>query len=157
MSDRPHWQELTEVLSGELVIRVIRPTEYKHDAPKGARVQPGAMPTNEFTPNDTSYGASAFVKSRLKNGEADLVAANPRWGSYLRAEVLAEQLRELGIDVRLSPQDCEFELVRDAHASLLGVNRERRNKLIRLLEAHLVAASIPQPGATRVPSPSKPD
>lgn len=138
MTARPPWQELPEVVSGELVIRLIRPNEYKADAPAGARVQPAAIPTDEFKPNDRSYGASAFVKSRLRNGLKDIVDANPKWNAYVLAEVMVEKIRELGIEVRLSPQDCEYEQIRDAHASLINLNRDRRNKLVRLLEAHLV-------------------
>ena len=140
MSGRPPWNELAEVRSGELVIRLIRPDAYVATARPGSRVQPAALPTNERTPSATSYGASAFVKSLLRGGTADLLAANPKWVAFLQAEVLVEHIRALGIDVRLSPQDCEFDRVRDAHASLINVDRPRRNQLIRLLEQNLVAA-----------------
>ena len=135
---RPAWNELEVVPDGDLVFRFVQPGHFNASAPSGARVQPAALQSNEFTPNDRSYGASAYIKSRLSRGLDDLHKAYPKWVAWRVSEVPVSAVTAIGIEVRLSPQDCELETIRHAHASLIGVTKERRLKLIPLIEAHLV-------------------
>ena len=136
---RPDVSELTVAASDALVFRFVRPEHIDLAAPVGARLQLSSLQTNEFTPNARSYGASVYVKSLLVGGLADLHAACEKWRSWRVAEVPVRAVLDVGVSVLLSPQDCEFETIRHAHASLIGVNKERRNKLIRIIEAHLLA------------------
>lgn len=135
---RPPWGELEVVASGELIFRFVQPNQYSESAVAGARVQPSALQTNEFTPNEKSYGASVYVKARLLRGLEDLYEAMPKWRGWRVAEIPVSSINELGVEVRLSPQDCQIETIRHAHASLIGVTKAVRNKLIKVIEANLV-------------------
>lgn len=135
---RPGVGELALVPDGNLVFRFVQPGQFNASAPPGARVLTSALQTDEFTPNERSYGPSAFVKSLLANGLDDLHKACPKWMAWRVAEVPIDAILKLGVEVRLSPQDCEFESIRHAHASLIGVTKAKRSNLIRLLEAHLL-------------------
>jgi hypothetical protein len=70
-------------------------------------------------------------------GLLDLHEAYPKWATWYVAELPVVAVKALKVEVRYSPQDCEFEAVRDAHASLIGVTRLIRLELIRLIEQHL--------------------
>jgi hypothetical protein len=134
---RPHWQDLEAVADGDLIFRFVHPRDYKQMLPSGARVQPSALSTDEFKPNAKSYGASVYARSKLPRGIDDLYEACSKWTQWHYAQVPVSEVVALGVEVRLSPQDCEFDLVRHAHASLLNVTRPIRIQLIRIIEAHL--------------------
>ncbi len=53
------------------------------------------------------------------------------------AELSADDYRKRGIDVRYSPMDCTFQPVAHAHASLLGMTRQKRRDLLPILERGL--------------------
>jgi hypothetical protein len=138
---RPPVDALEPVPSDALVFRFVQPAHIDPSAPVGAQLQMAALQTNEFTPNEHSYGASVYVKSRLPRGLTDLLEACPKWQSWRTSEVPVKKVLDLGVKVVLSPQDCEFEAIRVAHASLIGVDKLRRNKLVRLIESHMLPAS----------------
>ncbi len=136
--DRPDVTELEVAPDDSILFRFVQPTHIDAKAPPGARLQTAALPTNEFTPNEHGYGASVYVKSLLANGLRDLHEACPKWCDWRVAEVPVREMLELGVGVRLSPQDCPFEAIRHAHASLIGVTRQKRNLLIRIIERRLL-------------------
>jgi hypothetical protein len=138
---RPEVDELEVVASDHLVFRFVQPGHINLNAPAGSRLQLSALQTNECTPNERSYGASVYVKSRLAYGLADIHAAFAKSRSWRAAEVPVWKIQALGVSVVLSPQDCSIEAIRHAHASLIGVDKPRRNKLIRIIEEHLLTAS----------------
>ncbi|MBN2195018.1 MAG: hypothetical protein JW751_19530 [Polyangiaceae bacterium] len=131
-------EALDVVPTGDLVFRLVRPEHIDLTKPRGAQLQTSALPSDQYTPNDHSYGASVYVKSRLPQGVEQLYQACPKWRTWRTAEVPVAKVVELGVGVVLSPQDCEIEEIRHAHASLIGVDRPRRNRLLRLIEAHLL-------------------
>lgn len=135
---RPHWTALTLVGAEHVLFRFVRPDHINSKAVEGARVQISALQTNEFTPNDHSYGASVYIKELLPGGLEDLHAACPKWKTWLFSEVPVGDVNALGVDVRMSPNDCQFESIKHAHASLLNVTKSIRPSLIRLIEKHLI-------------------
>ena len=137
-SSRPDVSELEVAASDSLVFRFDNPGHLDPRAPAGARLQNAALQTDEFTPHEGSYGASVYVKSRLLDGIADLHRACDKWRGCRVAEVPVAAVLAVGARVVLSPQDCQFESIKHAHASLLDVTKARRNKLIRVIEAHLL-------------------
>lgn len=62
--------ELEPVEDGEVIVRLVAARDFDEALPLGQRVKPSALQTSDFTPNDQSYGASAYVVSRL--GGADV-------------------------------------------------------------------------------------
>lgn len=138
--ERPLVDDLEVAADEDLVFRFVQPNHINFAAPIGARLQLSALQTNECTPNEHSYGASVYVKSRLLRGLADLHDACPKWRDWHVAEVPVRAVLEVGVRVLLSPQDCkEFEAIRHAHASLIGVIRPIRNRLIQIIESHLLS------------------
>lgn len=135
---RPDVSELEAVTGDAFIFRFVQPSHVNLSAPEGARLQAAALQTNEYTPNARSYGASVYVELWFTHGLLDLYEACPKWRDWQVARIPVSSLLSLGVRVLLSPADCEFEAVRHAHASLLGVTREIRNKLIRVIEANLV-------------------
>ena len=78
------------------------------------------------------------MKSRLVGGIEDLFLANAKWRESPVAEVPALRFIALGVQVRYSPNDCHrFPSVSHAHASLIGITRANRPKILRLIEEHL--------------------
>jgi hypothetical protein len=135
---RPKWQDLPSVEDGHLLVRFLRPNTYDLEKPKGMRVLPATCPTNEFTPNDKSYGPSVFVEEKLANGMSDLLDACPRWRSWIFVRIPVVEVRALIEDVKYSPMDCtEFPTVAHAHATLIGVSRANRPSFLALLESRL--------------------
>ncbi len=106
---RPDVSELEVAASDDLVFRFVRPDHINPSAPPGAQLQIAALPSNQFTPNERSYGASVFVKSKLVRGLRDLHDACPTWRECKVAEIPVARIVALGVGVVLSPQDCEFE------------------------------------------------
>lgn len=145
--DRPDVSELEVVADGDLVFRFVQPTQIDLSAPIGARLQTSALQSNEFTPNEHSYGPSVYVRSRLPNGVTDLHEACSKWRGWHVAEIPVQKVLAFGVTVRLSPQDCEYPTIRHAHATLIGVTKAIRNHLIRLIEAHMLP-STPPPGSS---------
>ena len=141
--NRPDVSELVIVEDGELVFRFVQPGHINTAAPIGARLQTSALQSNEFTPNEHSYGPSVYVRSRLTNGVADLHEACSKWRAWQLAEIPVGTVLALGVTVRLSPQDCEFPTIRHAHATLIGVTKAIRDQLIRVIEANLLPATKP--------------
>ncbi len=136
MAPRPPAAELEHVGAEELVLRLVHPTSYNASA---ARIELSALPTKDFTPSSTSYGASAYVKSRLDGGISALYAAVDRWRTYTLTQVAASEIVALGIEVRYSPDDCQFQALKHAHASLIGITHGNRPSLLRLLERNIIA------------------
>lgn len=131
---RPKWEDLPDVEDGDLLIRFLRPGTVKLDRPRGQRVEPSTCNSNEFEPNENSYGASVFVEGRLENGVDDLYAACERWRDWAFARLAVEKVRALGIFVKYTPMDCEFEGIAHAHASLIGMTRPKRARFVLLLD-----------------------
>ena len=136
---RPDVLQLEVASADSLVFRFVQPGHINSRAPAGSRLQTAALPSNEYTPDDKSYGASVYVKSLLARGLEDLHDACEKWRMWRVAEVPVAEVLAVGARVVLSPQDCRFESIRHAHASLLDVTKERRNKLIRIIERYLVS------------------
>jgi hypothetical protein len=134
---RPQWQELPDVEDGALLIRFILPGALRAERPKGNRVDPSACQSGDYQPSETSYGASVYVESRLRNGVDDLFAACPRWRGWRFVQLQVALVRALALDVKYTPMDCEFPEIADAHASLIGMNRSIRTQFIALLDAQL--------------------
>src|SRR5512133_1552713 len=126
---RPPVDALEPVSSDALVFRFVQTAHIDLSAPPGARLQTSALQSNEYTPNERSYGASVYVKSLLAGGLADLHDACPKWRCWQTSEVPVDEVLALGVRVVLSPQDCAFPTTRHAHASLIGVGTLHRNKL----------------------------
>jgi len=139
-TSRPPVEDLTAVSPDNLVFRLVQPAHLDLQQAVGAQLQTAALPTNQCTPNERSYGASIYVESLLSGGLEELHRACPKWQTWRAARIPVEKVVDLGVKVVLSPQDCPFESIRHAHASLLGVDKQRRNKLIKLIEAHLLPA-----------------
>jgi hypothetical protein len=135
---RPDVATLTVVTEDALIFRFVQPGHIDATARVGSQLQTSALQTNEFTPNDHSYGPSVYVGSKLKRGVDDLFAACEKWKGWRYARVPVDQVNAIGVTVVLSPQDCELESIRHAHASLIGVTKPHRSKLLRLIEKHLV-------------------
>lgn len=127
-------EDLERVDHGEVIIRLVGPRDFDATRVMGERVLKSAPQARDITPNENSYGASVFVVSRL--GELDLrsVLNKP---THLEARVSVMELEGLGIEVRLSPEDCEVDLLRAAHASLIGVTPKNRSTLMKLVDAVL--------------------
>lgn len=132
--DRPPVEELELVKEGELIFRFISPKDYDIRNPLGTRVQAATLPSDQLRLTPASYGPSVYVGSRLSRGIQDLYAANPNWRVYYFARMPIKEVSELGIEVRLSPYDCDYPTVKHAHASLTKMDRPKRNKLVSVLE-----------------------
>jgi hypothetical protein len=135
---RPLVSALAPVRNDGLVFRFVQPGHINEAAVLGARLQTAVLQTNEFTPNEKSYCASVYVKSLLSRGLEDLYDADAKWRTWRVSEVPIEEVVSLGVQVVLSPQDCELVNIRHAHASLIGVDKHKRNKLVRLIEQYLL-------------------
>lgn len=135
--DPAYVDSLVVVGTEELIFRFVHPTSYDAASPLGERVQLSALATKDFTPSPVSSGASAYVKSRLAGGLQDLFVANSKWRAHRVAEVPAASLVAIGLQVRYSPGECPFPSVSHAHASLIGITRENRPRVLRLIEQHL--------------------
>jgi hypothetical protein len=139
---RPAFALLAPIEEGEVVVRIVRASGFYADRQVGLRLDTSQLPEKEFKANDESYGLSVFVRSALSSGNDDdqaieaLEGARPQWkekGSGYSFVAVAE-LRELGLDVRLSPQDCQIEGLVNAHASVSGVTKANRPKLLNLID-----------------------
>jgi hypothetical protein len=60
------------------------------------------------------------------------MAANPKWTNYAVVKVPLRDLEALGFGVQLTPEQCPFESIRQAHASIFGVTGENRQQAIDL-------------------------
>ena len=139
MGGRPDVSMLEPVEDGDIVFRVIRADAYQAQSPPGSRIQISALQTKECEPAPTNYGASVFAATRLADDIATLFAAMPKWRTYPTAKVPVLEVRKLGVDVRFSPDDCDMPELRSAHASIIGITRQNRPSVIRLLERYLLA------------------
>jgi hypothetical protein len=135
-------KDLVLVDDEEWIIRIIRPESYDHDAPTGMRVLTSALQSKEMPSTDQSYGPSVFVESKLPCSLENLESEVKKWGGCGVAKVQAKKLRELGIDVRFSPDDCEMPTIKPAHASLVGCTKPTRTPIIDLLGANM--AKLPK-------------
>ena len=135
---RRRLEDLPRVESGEVLFRLVGSHAYDFDGSAGVRVQNSALTKSEMTPTSTSYGPSVFVESLLPDGMASLEEACPAWRQKGYAAIPIEDLRAIGIDVRLSKEDCEFDSVRAAHGSLIGVTRTNRPSVVHLISQYLV-------------------
>ncbi len=90
-----------------------------------------ALTHDEFKPSPKSYGASVFVLSLLTNGVETLFEARPDWLGRLAPRIRVERILTINgeIRVKLTPMDCQLEAIREAHASIANLNRERRAEL----------------------------
>lgn len=136
--ERPKVEDLVVANSDHLVFRLVRPNDFVATHPVGQRVLPSALPSSEYDPKPKSYGASVFVKELLQGGLTDVHNACDKWRSYRLSEVPIAKIVNVGVAVRLSPQDCSFLSIRHAHASLIGVTRMNRTQLLRLVEQYLL-------------------
>jgi hypothetical protein len=141
---RPDVSSLPLVSAGALIVRFINPLHYVHTAPPGQRILQAAFPSKDFAPASDSYGASAYEPGKLPGGLSDLEAAFPRWSTFGVAQVRAEELADLGIEVRRSPGDCPFPSVQEAHVSLIGITRDVRDRLVVFLEGRLLRLPTPR-------------
>ena len=126
----------------EVVIRFSVPTSYDHNPNVAAedRLDSSSMRSKEFKPSTIpiSTGASAFLKSALPNPLVDLVTANSKWAGYVRSEITVEEIEALGIKVELTPDECQFPTVAHAHLSLIGIDGDKRDKLVNQLSKKIV-------------------
>ena len=150
---RPAAAELLLVPSEDTIIRMIHP-EAAIDA-DGSVLQ-GALPSKEYrnTPNETSYGPSVYVASRLEAEVSTLEQATPNWRYYAVARCPVAAVRALGVRVCFSPDDCDIEAIKQAHATLLDVTVATRDQLIELFQKHLVR--VGDGAALRAARPPRP-
>lgn len=66
----------------------------------------------------------------------------PKWERRAMVRITAKALRAAGLDVRYSPQDCTIQALADGHASLLGVTREDRERVLAFLDHHVDALTV---------------
>ena len=137
MTNRPDVDELKRVESGAILLRLVRSDAYDAAQPPGTRVQPRALQQKDFKPSPTSYGASVFVAAQLRDGVETLAEEDDRWNGAIYACVPVDELRKMGFDARYSPQDCPNPRLAPAHASLIGVNKDNRVDVLRLLDDYL--------------------
>ena len=113
----------------EVVIRFVHKNHFSSLAPDGSRVGLANLPSQEFTPPGKSY-PSVYRESR--RSIEDLESDNPKWRDQAVVKVRVGDLRELGLDICSSPDDCNLPHARDAHASIHGVTKENRQTVIDL-------------------------
>lgn len=126
--------ELEPVEEGEVLVRLVATRGFDGARPQGQRVKTAALQTNDFTPSETSYGASVYVVSRLDGNDVRAVLDK---SLHLEARVPVSKLTALGIRVVYSPEDCEVDVLKPAHASLLGVTHANRPAVLRLIDEAL--------------------
>ena len=126
---------LTRVDAGEVLLRLVAGRDFLIERPLGERVLPAALQTHDFTPSPTSYGASVYIESLVPSGvEVKVQLGKP---NHLVATLAVAALNALGIEVVLTPEDCDDEVLRPAHASLIGVTKANRPTILRLIDQGL--------------------
>jgi hypothetical protein len=121
-------EALGELAPDEVLIRFVPRVYYIESPPDGCHVAVGNLTREQFSPpaSPSMFRASARTI-------AELEAANPRWKAQAVVTVTVRELEDLGLSVRLSPEDCEkFPSIRDAHVSIVGVTAANRQRVIDL-------------------------
>jgi len=116
---------------GQVILRLVAERDFDRSLPSGQRVRSAALQTSDFTPSDQSYGASVYVVSRL--GGTDLQKRLNKQ-MHIVAQIDVAALLALGIQVVYSPEDCDVDELKVAHASLIGVTHYNRPAVLRLID-----------------------
>lgn len=125
--------DLVAVPDDKLVLRLIRADWYKPEEPPEHRIMTAALPTGQWKSTPESYGPSLFVQDDVEGGVEGVFTAKPEWQHMGAARARVGELRKLGVDVRYSPDDCEINALKPAHATLLNcVNKSMREDILAL-------------------------
>ena len=122
----------------EVFLRLFRPGTFFANRVVGNRFDTSAMPSNEYDPKPDSKGASVWLRVRLLGGLADIERAYPNRTKYGVAAITARELKTLDIKPTHTPEECEVDVLKPAHYSLEGVTKDKRNKLLRILDNNVV-------------------
>ena len=135
---RPAIEDLEVVPDAEAVVRRISLSHFDITAQVGERVQIANCASKDYTPTPTNYGPSIFVKSRCSIER--ILAANPKWAKHKISRFTVAEVKERlpTLRVAYSPDDCQHADLRDGHASLLGVDKNCRDALVRFFDEHIV-------------------
>jgi len=144
---RPDAKDLVPVGDEEEIVFFIAPRTWDGQRPQGQRIQESAMPSETFKPSPSNYGPSVFAVLLIRGGIEALLEHYPKWKNHGQAIVKAGKVRSLGlgVEVKLSPQDCTWEDFKNAHASLVGVVKSNRRAILALLDHHVVKEPDPLP------------
>jgi hypothetical protein len=134
--------DLEAVSNDATIVRLVHPLHYAPALPEGRRLLPAAFSSKDATPSATSYGASAYHLERLPAGLRSLEATNARWSSFGVIAVPAAVLDELRVRSLYSPEDCDYPALRDAHVSLVGIDRTNRDSVLERLERHVIRLPV---------------
>ncbi len=77
--------------------------------------------------------------SKLPDGIRTLEEAEPKWAQYGYVEIPVGELSRIGMELRYTPKECPFELLKVSHASLTTpFDGSQRGELIELMNRNLV-------------------
>jgi hypothetical protein len=136
-SSRPDVAALRPVPESAWILRRIPKDAYDHTQPEGENLTAALFSKDDFKPSDDSYGSSGFCESDLPNGLDSLIEFDRDWRLHGVVRMQVVELRDFNIDVRYTPQDCDYadETLKDAHVSLIGIrDRGNRNRLVAYLQ-----------------------
>lgn len=123
---------------GETLIRLINKNHYDGARSEGVRIQVSHLRSTEFEPPEKNQ-PSVFVESACSL--AELEQANPNWRDQGVVKVQASQLTDLGLEVRMTPEQCtKFTSIAHSHASIYRVTGENRQAVPNLFNKHVVRA-----------------
>lgn len=126
-------RDLERVDAEEVIIRLIHPVHFNWEHEE---VAPAALPMKQFRPQCEDSGPSFYVRSGLTSGVQDLEATEPKWKGFGVAEIKVQDLLDLGLDIRLTPEECRFPTIKHAHASIVStVDRATRDAVVDLLNS----------------------
>lgn len=132
---------LQRVLPEHRLIRLVHPDDWDDDAKPGQiALHEKAMTKGEMKATTSNTGPSSFDANLLivdpgESAEAAyraLLAAFPAWAAHRAVCTSVSSLEAIeGVCAYLTPDECNNEKVRHAHASLWGVTRGNRPDVFR--------------------------
>jgi hypothetical protein len=151
VESRPSVEDLSDVDEEEYVYRFVSYNAWQDNAPDGKHLLPAFLDSREFKPGANSYGASAWIASKLdaKGGIAALEHLEPRLKNKGLIKVQVRHVRALNITVKHTPHDADYPQHSDAHASFINVDRTKRALLMDHCQTCIVRA--PLYGSTKPP------
>jgi hypothetical protein len=119
----------------EFLIRFIPRAHYKSENPEGFRVELANLNSTQFQPTDKKQ-PSVYLESKCS--VVELEGACAKWRDQGVARIRARALRDLGLEVRLSPEHCRIQSIQHAHTSILGVTKDNRQAVIALFDRCII-------------------
>lgn len=95
------------------------------------KVMPANLMRKELHPDRPSAYSLARVSVQ------ELEAANPPWCEYGLVILEAHELRALGLELCITPNECQFQSICHGHVSLENVKREVRDDVVDLFNLHI--------------------